>query len=307
MKVRLITNKGDWSAAKTGKGKFISRLMPELEKLGVKCVNDMSDVDIDMQLGKYVYEPKNCKKSVVRFGAAHIGSNEDYKRLNKRKTEAMKKADGVIYQSDFSRKMCNKFIGKPSGKQAIIFNGANPEDYNVKPFESTHKKNFIASTRAWLPRKRLKDIVKSFAMADIEAKLFVCGSVNKKYEHKNVEYMGQVDDNTLYRLLRLCDTMIHLCWLDACPNAVVEAICAGCSVVTTDCGGQGEFVEGLKITEEWDFKPVNLNKPPKINRQRLARLIRLHYENDYNSGYDVVSIDNIAKQYKAFFKDVLNG
>ena len=306
MKIRLITNKGDWNTAQTGKGKFVSRLIPALKKIGVDTVNDMSPVDIDIQLGKHVYEPVSCKKSIVRMGPAHVDKSKDYKALNKRKSRAVGKADGVIYQSEFSKKMCDKFLGKATGLTDIIYNGANPEDYMVKKVSVPDSVNFLASTRTWTKQKRLKDIVKSFELANITGScLYVAGAVKKEYKADNVNYLGPLDDRQIARWLRTCNTLISIVYLDACPNSVVEALNAGCNVVCTDMGGTHELAPSLVVKDTpWDFKPIDLNKPPKVNREALAEALR-HSTVKREFPTELVHIDNVALRYKAFFERVL--
>ena len=41
--------------------------------------------------------------------------------------EHRNECDGVIYQSKFSEKMCNKYLGKFNGPSTIIHNGDDPK------------------------------------------------------------------------------------------------------------------------------------------------------------------------------------
>ena len=139
----------------------------------------------------------------------------------------------------------------------------------------------------------------------------VGGGIDKIYSGKDVNYIGLLDDEGLGRMYKLCDALIHMVYLDACSNSVVEASVAGCHVI---CGNQGGTIELVGFggkEKEYDFKPINLNKPPKINTRiltetlhmvtpnRAFRFSKQPIENKY------LHISNIAEQYEKFFRKVL--
>jgi len=315
MLLRLTNSHGSWSSAQTGKGFFVSRLIPALQEIGVEVTQSLDkQVDIDMHIGKFVYKPKNCKKVILRLGPAHVDKNQDYKKLNERKAEALKKCDAVIYQSEFGKKMCDAFLGKKE-RWAIIGNGARSSDYlDVKKAHSLFRKNILASTRTWTKQKRLKEIIKSFKLACIgDCCLWIAGDakgLEKKYDDDSIKFLGSIDQRRLSRYYRMCDVMVSIVYLDCCPNAVAEAICAGLPVITTDFGGTHEMVRGVMSTIKdtpWDFKAIDLNKPPKINRFELADTMRYCTNSKMSVDTRPVDIRNIAQQYKAFFEEVLDG
>lgn len=298
--------------AKTGKGKFAQRLSPFLEAIGCSVTRSPKEkVDIDLQFGRQRYKPRNALKSVVRLGPAHVSYDQDYERLNKVKWAGIKRANGIIYQSQYSKKVCRKFIGKPNAKEAVIFNGADPEWYEaLEPYETEEKINFVAATRKWIPQKRLKDIVKSFVLAEIpNSKLWIAGETFGYKKGKNVEYMGLVKDEILGRLYRTADALIHVVYLDACPNVVVEALCAGCRVICSSAGGTRELVEPaggtVIVGDKYDYKLTNLAEPPRLNRAALAHALRICPPKGEKPNNAHVDIRTIAEQYVKFFEEVL--
>ena len=310
IKVCIATTKGSWSCSSTGKGFFMARLIPEFENLGVKVTTKPDDKsDIHVGIGKFLYKPKSGKR-VLRLGPCHFNKKEDWKTLNKRKSDAVRKADGVIYQSQWSKKVCNKYLGR-NEVEAVIFNGSP-----IQKKHTSHPNYFVALTRTWLPQKRLKTIIRAFKMAEIQgAVLYVFGNVKKKVdfdEHGDVKiiYEGLVDRQRLSFILNLCNTLVHPVYLDCAPNAIVEALCAGCRVITTDQGGTRELVKdnGIILKDKpWDFKPINLDKPPKLSIERLAEAMCMEAV-DGRPVVDASHVDirNIAKQYKGFFERVLD-
>lgn len=320
-KVCITNKRGDWNTSHTGKGKFFARLIPALKKLGVKITTDPSKkADIDLQISRFHYKP-NARKLILREGPFTIDSSMNYKKLNKGIWKSVKMADGIIYQSKYSKKVGRKFLGKPPGKEVIIYNGANPDFYeNIEPKESQFKYNFLASARMWHPQKRLKQTIKAFRRAEIkESCLWIAGNIlgsEKKYESENIRFVGLLDNETLGSFYKLCDALIDITYLSACPNNCIEAMIAGCPVICGSEGGTSELTAGAWNieTKKYKFKPMNLKKPPKIKMDELVRAIKFHTlgppdRNFPNEAFgrlqERLHIDSIARQYLNFFKKVI--
>ena len=280
MKVSIGTKYGDWATCTTGKGRFINRLIPELKELGAEIVEPGEKADIDLQLGKYVWEP-NATKSIIRMGCPHF----DDKDANKRKVAAIKYADAVIYQSEFARKWCDKLL-TPAKKWAVINNGATPNPSTQQGYQKT----FIASTRIWTKQKRLKEIVRAYKKAKTGI-LWIVGKVEKKHYATGVYYVGSLKDDKLIRYLKNADVMIHMCERDACPNSVVEAMMCGCRVITNEDAGTKEL-----LTEK-DIVIKHMGDLPKAMKTITPE--RLYPEK--------LDIKNVAKRYCSFFQEVLYG
>ena len=130
MKCCIGNKYGTFDFSKTGKGFFVQRLCAELEKLGIQTTADPKEkVDIDMQISHMAYWPENARKRILRRGPVKYDTNMDYKKSNHEDHKYMKQCHGVVYQSEFSKRMNDAFLGEPkeSQKWAIIFNGADPE------------------------------------------------------------------------------------------------------------------------------------------------------------------------------------
>ena len=63
--------------------------------------------------------------------------------------------------------------------------------------------------------------------------------------------------------------MLHMAWLDHCPNVVVEALSQDCPVICTDSGGTKEIVQknGMIIPEStpYEYELLNYDKPYSLN------------------------------------------
>ena len=61
---------------------------------------------------------------------------------------------------------------------------------------------------------------------------------------------------------------LHLSFLDHCPNVVVDAKASGCICIVSSSGGTKELCSKSDIIIkdlQWDFKPIKLYDPPKLN------------------------------------------
>jgi glycosyltransferase involved in cell wall biosynthesis len=308
MKIAIYNRNMTLKAPKTGKGFFLSRLTREFKKMGIKVTADPNKkVDITLGIGKFIFKPKG--KAILRLGDIHKTTTENYKKLNKRKTGALKMADGVIFQSKYSRKLSRHFLGKEKCPSTVIFNGADPEYYRDIPAkESPFKYNFLCSTRKWLPQKRLKYAIKAFKRANIpDSCLWIAGIVlgnEKKHKADNVKFVGLLDNKTLGSYYKLCNAMIDVTYLSACPNNVVESLVAGCPVICTNQGGTIELTGWGRMDKPYNFKPINLDRPPKLDVEKLATMFHLISEKEPIEA-EHLYISNIARQYVKFFRKVL--
>lgn len=322
MKIIISNKHKSWKKVTTGKGYFIKRLIREFAVMGIEVTADPeAKADLCLGIGKFLYPYKRCRKKILRLGDAHKSLTENYKKLNKRKAKAVQIADGVIYQSKYSKKLCRHFLGKERCPSTIIFNGADPKEFDVEPHESPYKYNFLASTRKWTRQKRIHQIWDAFLEANIpDSCLWICGIMENKLmneviydNNRAVRYLEIVSQERLATLYKLCDVMVDITYLSAMPNAVVEAIVAGTPVIHTDQGGTYEAVgfNGFCIKDKpYNFKPINLNKPPKVDKETLTKvfqMVKLWEGKQTETFVDYLHINTIAQQYKAFFERILHG
>lgn len=312
-----IPSKSDPS---TGKGFFCSRLFKSLQKLGYSVTNNpKAPHNVSLHLVKF----KDGKgKKIIRLDGCYHNTAMSYGSRNKSISQYVHKADGIIYQSQFSKRLCDKYLGKFKGPTSIVPNGGDPAFYdNVEPMDLPYKNCFLTASR-WRPHKRLEDIIESFLLADIpDSCLYIAGNLKKSKLSKanqdkyfaldNIVPLGKIDQTTLARYLKSSRGFVHLCWFDNCPNAVVEALCAGVPVISNNVGGTPEIVEVgggfvCKIDAPYNLKPVLLYSPPSIDRNIIADAMKKCLAPVVISNAHV-DIDNVAKQYVDFFERVANG
>lgn len=302
---------------KTGKGLFARRLQKALQKRDIEITmnpKQWEEFDIVVGFGKFL-ERHNAKKKILRLGDAHK-NRKDYKKLNARKIKALKKADGVIYQSQYSQKLCQAFLGVPKCPTTVIYNGASPEEFHVEPMKSVYKYNFLASARKWDNNKRLSTIKRAFWKAEIKHScLWICGDTGQKNGaevdatlNREMKFLGLVDSSTLASLYKLCNALIDITYLSACPNSCVEALVAGCNVISTNQGGIAELYCDSTIEDKpYNFKPMGKHAP-KLDENVLAeKMIEYKKSEDWMLiVYDTLHINVIAEKYLDFFERILN-
>ncbi|MHA2120015.1 MAG: glycosyltransferase family 4 protein [Promethearchaeota archaeon] len=321
MKIFIENSDKNINALK-GKSLFCKRLADIFKLKGIEVTGSLES-KTDVSLNVIRIKHKNSAKKILRLDNVWHDTAKLWRKKNRSLQEALKQADGVVYQSEFAKNMCDKFLGEADCPSAVIFNGSNPLYYKeMTPIKESYRHVFLAFSK-WRPHKRLRDIIKSFLLAEIpDSILIVAGSLDrsgidrkdalKYFSRFNTRWIGMVDQSILASYLKIARASIHLCWFDACPNSVVEAIVAGVPVITNNTGGTFEIVGPsggyvLYLDEPYDFKPVDLYNPPPIDRQRVVEAMWDCIEEPPIINCEHVDIKNIADQYINFIKKVCNG
>lgn len=233
-----------------------------------------------------------------RLDGIYYNTDFDYKAQNSNIFNTYKRAKGVIFQSEFSKKLVTKFFGEHDNT-CIIHNGADLELIeSIKPIENKTLdlyENVWSCAATWRPHKRLNENIKYF----LEHKggrdcLVVAGKPDYHYKEPNIFYVGELPYEKLLSLYKKSKTFIHLGWLDNCPNVVVDARASGCDIVCTSDGGTQEVAGpgAIVIQENWDFEPTKLYQPPPLDYTKKIK-------NKYNSCYNM---KEIAEKYVEFMK-----
>ena len=103
----------------------------------------------------------------------------------------------------------------------------------------------------------------------------------------------------------MADAMIHLSWLDWCPNSVVEGLGCGLPVLCSSNGGTKELVQesGIIIEIEEPYKigeKVDLYNPPNVDINYITKKILDLIDMPKVNRSDL-HIKNSAKLYKDLF------
>jgi len=301
MKVSFNINT-DAKDADSGKGKFLLRLSRCMSDLGVDIVKKKADIHLILPCEEM---DRNAKVNIVRVDGLILNSAQNYKQKNHNLVKSMKKADAIIYQTGFCEKAYRKFL-RIKKEHAIINNGADPNEFLPRDVQ-----NFFIANCKWRPHKRLREIVKCFLIAldnGLDSDLIVTGKPDYVKEHPRIKYVGWQHIDQLRTYLSEAIASLHLTWLDWCPNAMVEAVVAGCPVIYTDSGGHHEIGENAGISiydKQWDFKPCKLYSPPPIDADSVVNaMLQMKREKPVISKPELY-IESIAKRYVEYFRSLL--
>jgi glycosyltransferase involved in cell wall biosynthesis len=110
----------------------------------------------------------------------------------------------------------------------------------------------------------------------------------------------------------ISDWMIHLAWLDHCPNTVVEALSVGTPVVCTSAGGTAElltqsagFTRGVVLNESQGhaLELRDYDHPPDIDM--LIQNTKSLPDIDHDFPVNDLCIERCAKRYAAVLEGAL--
>jgi glycosyltransferase involved in cell wall biosynthesis len=222
----------------------IARMLPYWMKMGHSITSSPSDI-FDVQLS-YVKISGRRKPTTLRLDGIYYDSDTNYQSRNSEINTSHSIADAVIYQSEYSRILIEKYIKprKPTALYEVIYNGIN-DDWCSPP--EPHDGINITLISKFRRHKRLKEMVELFVEFHKEydkSYLHIFGEphANRPVKHSNITYYGMVDRIKMLKILSRTDFSIHLSKRDSCPNSVVECIGAGIPVITTNnCGGATEI------------------------------------------------------------------
>lgn len=289
---------------------LIRRMTKYFKRFGHSLTLDRTKCDV--QLSQIKISKKSGKAIVLRLDGIYYNLADRYKQKNKAITVAHGRADAIIYQSYFSKKMCESYLRKRiTNLWTVIYNGIK-ENWCGEFVK--HKGINIISSAKWRRHKRLKETIEIFLgylKYFPKAKLHILGKLNnnRPVKHPNIIYHGMVNYRKMAGIYQSGDMFIHLSKKDSCPNAVVEAIGAGMPVITTNaCGGSTEMcklTEGCIICkgDSNTIKPCfpysdPYNKlPPKLKKNLINAMVKISKDKRRVVLPDELNIKNTTKKY----------
>jgi len=248
--------------------------------------------------------------------------------LNRFSRIVQKKSNIVVFQSDFSRKMQDFFVGEYYKNRPfkVILNGVPTNIFNPSiesiSLEGNPKLVITASFRL---HKRLQDAVRLINFLKIKypnVKLHVLGdmdnltkSVISSLDTDHCIFHGRVASELLPKFYNACDVGLSPSMFDPCPNSVIEMMACGLPVISVLESGASELVEAsdLLIKENLEMKYYELQtieSIPRIDVIKWSKKVEQVLDN--KNKYDELMLERIekeldikivAKKYANFIKD----
>jgi glycosyltransferase involved in cell wall biosynthesis len=283
----------------SGPNHFASKLVKYASKSGV---NFDHNAEPDVRLCFIETRAENPKNTPLyqRLDGIYFNLSQPYKIQNANIERTYNNSTGVVFQSNFNKRLTTEYFGEHPNS-VVIHNGADLEFIENAP-TLNHPlldkfDNVWSCASSWRPHKRLNENIRYFLEHSSEKDcLVIAGKLEEKINKNNrIFYVGNVDITKLISLYKRSKYFLHLAWLDHCPNVVVDARASGCKVVCSSAGGTKEIAGPDAIVleeEEWDFKPVKLYEPPRINFDKKIKNI---WDIDYN-------MEKVAERYMEFLR-----
>ena len=259
----------------SGPNKFTRTLFNQLIKDDKVKISKQEEADVEFCLIQQ--QVHKVKPMVLRLDGIWFNSDQDYNRQNAPIKFSYQNADAVVFQSNFNKKLTESWFGAHKNSHVIhnaadldLIKAANLNYWNRKFGKGTEVWSCASS---WRPHKRLNENIRYFLeFAPKDAILAIAGALGMDDakiipNDKRIVILGDVDYMSLLSLYKRSSTFVHLAYLDHCPNVVVDAQATGCKIVCSSTGGTKEIVNNgiLVVEDEWDFTPIPLYKPPKLD------------------------------------------
>ncbi len=197
----------------------------------------------------------------------------DWRSMNAVMARAYHRAYHVFWQSDFSRRAADRFLGERHGAGEVLFNAIDTRRFCPAETRAERPFTFLLSGKidAHLAY-RLEGTIAGLAAArrqGLDARLIIAGWVadaaraaaEATAERLNVAqaiaFTGPYTQEAAPTVYQSADAYVMTKYLDPCPNTVLEAMACGLPVLHSASGGVPELVGagagiGLAVPEEWE-------------------------------------------------------
>jgi len=207
---------------------FLNRKLRKKKSEGVKIVQRLD--------GIYTFATSKFLYPLYNFGMKYVLHNL---------------ADHVIYQSKYSKFLCDKFLGKPQVDWSIIYNGVDVKKFNPNGEKYEFDKEFtLFAMNIFRRRIALYPILKAFnhiksQLYDVQ--LVIAGPIKNEL-HKllprndeHIKHLGEIPHDQVPLYERGADVFMFPI-RSACPNLLIESIACGLPVACYDIGSNREIL-----------------------------------------------------------------
>ena len=290
-------------------------------RLLLKHLPDESFKDINLILNSTNYDLLEKDKINVLW-MHHFVNQKEAKNLASK--DFVNKLNWIVYNSNWNLDQHTKYFQVPKNKSVVIRNAIEKISFVEKPSD---KINLIYHTTPWRGLKILLKVFKNLNLENVELNVFsstiIYGKkfdevLGKNYEGlfneckntKNVNYFGFLKNEEIIQQLKKMHIFAHpSIWPETSCIAAIEAMAAGCEVVTTDlgalsetCSPFGKIINFEKEPENLEIKynEVLLNSIKNFWSDKTQKKLKLQRET-INATY---SWDKRSVEWKNFFNEI---
>ncbi len=229
--------------------------------------------------------PTVLNQNGVFYPAWYAGDCED---RNRPMAVAHRRADHVLYQSQFCRQAASRFLGDRAGPSEILYNAIDTAAFAPAPASPPGPFAILVTGRIDPHQSyRLVQAIEGLAVArrsGLEAVLRVAGAIAPAVEaeaHQAIARLGIAGAVSLSGVYRPAEAPAHyrqahayltLTHQDACPSAVIEALASGLPVIHPTSGGTPELVAeaGIALPTGEDWRRPLIPSAAEIGQAMLA-------------------------------------
>ncbi len=239
-------------------------------RLLLKHLPDESFKNINLILNNANYDLLEKDKINVLW-MHHFVNQKEAKNL--RSKDFINKLDWIVYNSNWNLDQHIKYFHVPINKCVVIKNAIEKINFVEKPKD---KISLIYHTTPWRGLRILLKVFKNLNLENVE--LNICSSteiygkkfdsvLGKKYEGlfneckntKNVNYFGFLKNEKIIEKLKKMHIFAHpSIWPETSCVAAIEAMAAGCEIVTTNLGALNETCSPFGKLINFEKKPEDL-------------------------------------------------
>ena len=234
----------------------------KLQKLAARWPNDPTDFSV-LYLGT-TYLPRDLRPLLwlARRRRARIVVNQDgvaypgwagaqTDELNAPLRRALLAADHVVYQSAFSKRSSDEFLGAPRGSWEILPNAVDVDHFTPGPPPAGGPVVLLGGDQTQAYRLELAlETFRHVLDAHPDARLLVSGrlvsdpgpTLRRLGLADAVELTGRYAQADAPALFRRAHALLHTKVNDPCPTLVIEAMACGVPVAYAASGGTVELV-----------------------------------------------------------------
>jgi glycosyltransferase involved in cell wall biosynthesis len=275
-----------------GPGEPVAGGTAKLQKLAARWPNRPSDFSLlylgttylprDLRPLLWLAGRRGARVVVNQDGVAYPGwAGERTDELNLPLRRALHAADHVVYQSEFSRRSSDEFLGPPGGSWEVLPNAVDIDRFTpgTPPADGPVVLLGGDQTQAY----RLELGLESFRHvldAHPSARLLVSGrlvsdpapTLRRLSLERAVDFLGRYSQDAAPDVFRRAHVLLHTKVNDPCPTMVIEAMACGLPVAYAASGGTVELVgdeAGIGVPHDDGFER---DEPPAAEAMAEAVL-----------------------------------
>lgn len=298
--------------APTGPNTFAARLARKLFENGHEVLGDAAGADVSLVFIEPTGRPL-APRVVQRLDGIWF-KPEDFQTKNVGIRKLYERADAIVWQSLFDRRMTLTHFGFPRARRCeVIHNGIDLTPVKaitipkLAEMRAAYDKIYVCSSN-WHPQKRLGANIKLFnrlRQKHPNSCLIVLGNhPDVRLASPHIFFSGSVSPEVYLQIYAAANWMLHLAWADHCPNVVIEALSQGTPVACSEVGGTKELVGsyGVVLKEApYNYELADYDNPPDID---VTQIDDLPDRQQLEHATADIDINNVAKRYVQLFEEV---